>query len=83
MPVLSASLLLLYIQCKLPVGAILNTQALNDTSHSKWCLPEDWREVTGSKLRPQKCILTAVCASYSASYQLCALATVYPNSCVR
>ena len=67
MAVLSTSLLLLYTQCKLPVGVLPNAQALNDMSHNKRCLLEDWREVTGSKLRPEKCILTAVYASYRVS----------------
>jgi len=83
MAALSTSLSLLYTPCKLPVGVILNTQALNDMSHNKRCLAEDWREVTGSKLRPQKCILTAVYASNRVPYQLCTLATRYPNGCVR
>jgi len=72
MAVLSTSLLFLHTQCKPSVGVILHTQALNDMSHNKRCLPEDWREVTGSNLRPQKCILTAVYASYR-----------YPKRCIR
>ena len=43
MAAMSTSLLLLYTQCKITVGVILNTQALNDMSHNKRCLPDDWR----------------------------------------